>query len=294
MIVCVGEILADMIAQNNGVVCYERRAGGAPFNVACGVARLGGEAGFAGRTGDDAVGRWLKEYAEERGIGYLDIVCDADRNTTLAFVELSEKGERSFSFYRKNTADAYVDADPYGLAAKADILHVGSLMLSLKRGREYADRLFAAAERAGKRSSFDMNYREGLFAAEDVLPYMHRADIVKLSEEEAAMFGKPEEVARRLSRGRLLALTMGAKGSAFCLDGGFETVPSIDVRIADTTGAGDAFMAGLLTALGKETRYTDGLLRRSFRYANVCGALTATARGAIDALPSRQDVERYV
>ena len=200
MVICVGEILADMIGRaSGGVTYYERRAGGAPFNVACGIAHFKGQAGFVGRVGDDAIGRWLAVYAAARGLAGLDIAVDRARNTTLAFVELDEAGERTFSFYRKDTADAFIDADPADIAVRADIVHVGSLLLSSDRGRAYADSLFDAAARAGKKVSFDMNYRAGLFPDPSVFrPYLGRADIVKLSSDEAALFGEPVAVARRL------------------------------------------------------------------------------------------------
>ncbi len=223
MVICVGEILADMIGRaSGGVTYYERRAGGAPFNVACGIAHFKGQAGFVGRVGDDAIGRWLAVYAAARGLAGLDIAVDRARNTTLAFVELDEAGERTFSFYRKDTADAFIDADPADIAVRADIVHVGSLLLSSDRGRAYADSLFDAAARAGKKVSFDMNYRAGLFPDPSVFrPYLGRADIVKLSSDEAALFGEPVAVARRLSRGKIVALTLGAQGSAMCIDGGY-------------------------------------------------------------------------
>lgn len=296
MVICVGEILADMIGRvSGGVTYYERRAGGAPFNVACGIAHFKGQAGFVGRVGDDAIGRWLAAYAAARGLAGLDIAVDRARNTTLAFVELDEAGERTFSFYRKDTADAFIDADPADIAVRADIVHVGSLLLSSDRGRAYADSLFDAAARAGKKVSFDMNYRAGLFPDPSVFrPYLGRADIVKLSSDEAALFGEPVAVARRLSRGKIVALTLGAQGSAMCIDGGYETVPSVRVRPVDTTGAGDAFFAGLLTCLDGAADRSDGYVRRAFRFANVCGALTACGKGAIDALPDPAAVAAYL
>ena len=101
MVICVGEILADMIGRaSGGVTYYERRAGGAPFNVACGIAHFKGQAGFVGRVGDDAIGRWLAAYAAARGLAGLDIAVDRARNTTLAFVELDEAGERTLSLSR--------------------------------------------------------------------------------------------------------------------------------------------------------------------------------------------------
>ena len=107
MILSIGEILADMVGkQVDGQVSFERKAGGAPFNVACGVARFGGESGFIGCVGDDLIGDFLTDFAKAQGLSFLRVDKSEKHNTTLAFVELSPEGERSFCFYRKNTADS--------------------------------------------------------------------------------------------------------------------------------------------------------------------------------------------
>ena len=185
MIVCVGEILADLIAKETeeGIV-YSRHAGGAPFNVACGVKKLGGNAEFYGSVGNDLIGKYLKEFASRRGLG-AHIRSIPDRNTTLAFVDLDESGDRSFCFYRKNTADYRFDESAIGeIVEKADIVHLGSLALGEEEGRAFYDRLIAAAKRAGKRVSFDANYREDIFpdrneALKFYGKYLAAADILK-------------------------------------------------------------------------------------------------------------------
>ena len=139
MVLCVGEILADMIGAKTAYgVCFERRAGGAPFNVACAVKKLGGQARFYGCVGDDAVGDFLIDFAASRGLDGRSIARDYARNTTMAFVELDDAGERSFCFYRKNTADAHLPHIPDEQIRRADIIHIGSLMLSESHGVEYA------------------------------------------------------------------------------------------------------------------------------------------------------------
>lgn len=106
MILCIGEILADMIGTvKDGSLWYERKAGGAPFNVACAAKKFGAEVKFAGSVGNDLIGDFLINFADARKLDGVLIERDNNRNTTLAFVELDENGERSFCFYRKNTAD---------------------------------------------------------------------------------------------------------------------------------------------------------------------------------------------
>lgn len=150
-----GEILADMIAQpSDGILTYGRYAGGAPFNVACGIAKLGGEAGFYGRVGDDLIGDFLISFAQGKNLAYCNVKKLPDRNTTLAFVELDGDGDRHFCFYRKHTADyCFDEADIPEIIEKANIIYVGSLALSEERGRQFMDKLIAAAKSAGKKSA---------------------------------------------------------------------------------------------------------------------------------------------
>ena len=125
MILCVGEILADMIGSvKDGQTVYARKAGGAPFNVACAAKQFGAHSAFVGSVGDDLIGTFLEDFARERGLDELLIRRDPQRNTTLAFVQLDEHGDRSFCFYRKNTADYHLPEVPDELLDRAHIVHV--------------------------------------------------------------------------------------------------------------------------------------------------------------------------
>ncbi len=305
MILCYGEILADLIGrEQDGMLSYERHAGGAPFNVACACRRAGGRAGFAGCVGDDIIGRYLHDFAARQGLNIADISVLPNANTTLAFVELSASGERSFCFYRKNTADYRLPAHTLANVSQANIVHIGSLMLSEAEGVAFADKAVDEIKRAGKLFSFDINYRDDIFpdaaaAKKAYAKYAAAADIVKYSEDELQMFtGKSglnglQDVARP---DRLVCVTLGGKGSAYALGNRVQVVPSIQVQVKDTTGAGDAFYGALLSRLdGKDfTRLSDDELYAVFRFANVAGALATTARGALDSLPTRSQIEQLL
>ena len=297
MILCVGEILADMIGvkDGNGSVCYERKAGGAPFNVACAAKRFGAEVGFYGCVGDDIIGEYLIGFAEARGFDAGRIERAKNANTTLAFVELDASGERSFCFYRKNTADLLLPELSDDELNAADIVHIGSLMLSEKRGAEYALSTAGRAHAMGKKVSFDVNFRTDIFrdTASAVRIYksmIEKADIVKFSDGEAEIFSSAYIDGLK---DKLVCITLGENGSEWRYRGRRNAVPTIKVKPVDTTGAGDAFYAGVLTALdGGNGEYTDGLLDKAFAFGNACGALNTLGRGAIDALPDRSAVER--
>ena len=296
MILCVGEILADMIGIKDGDrVSYERRAGGAPFNVACAAKRLGAKVGFYGAVGEDIIGDYLISFAQSRQFDAGYVVRANGRNTTLAFVELDGRGERSFCFYRKNTADTLLPNLTDEELAAADTVHIGSLMLSEKSGMEYAQTLADRAHALGKTVSFDVNFRTDIFkdrtsAITAYKSILEKADIVKFSDEEAEIFSQ----AYVDGLDCLVCMTLGARGSEWRYGGQKGVVRTLKVDPVDTTGAGDAFYAGVLTKLDgvKQDGYTKEILDGALKFGNVCGALNTLGRGAIDALPDIAAVER--
>ena len=300
MILCIGEILADMIGTvKDGSVWYERKAGGAPFNVACAAKKFGAKVKFAGSVGNDLIGNFLINFAKAQNLDGLIINRDGKRNTTLAFVELDENGERSFCFYRKNTADYNLPYIPESEFAEADVVHIGSLMLSEKEGFEYAESVARRAKAQGKTVSFDINFRTDIFKDSESAVKIYKkiidyADVVKFSEDEVGVF--TENYINKELGEKLVCISLGGNGSEWRYKGKSNRVPAIKVKPVDTTGAGDAFYGGVLSRLDgiKQPLWTADALDEIFAFANVCGALNTLGRGAIDCLPDLQTVNRML
>ena len=299
MLVCIGEILADMIGEEkNGITTYERKAGGAPFNVACALKKFGADVKFVGSVGDDLIGKFLIKYANDFGMDTTYIHQNTERNTTLAFVELNEEGDRSFCFYRKNTADYCMPELNDELIKAADIICIGSLMLADADCVEYALNIIERAHSFGKTVAFDVNYRTDIYrdkesALKTYKKILALADIVKFSEDEVEIF--TEEYVNGLTD-KLVLITLGKNGSEWRYMGKRNTVPTITVKPIDTTGAGDAFFAGTLSILDrhKGSPLSEQLLNESLRFGNIAGALNTTGRGAIDNLPDLDTVNKYL
>lgn len=291
MILCVGEILVDLFVRKSADgETYERHAGGAPLNVACNLARLGGAAGFYGAVGKDGAGDFAAAFAEKQPFAFCRIVRSETGKTAVAFVETGDGGERTFRFERTHPADADLRAsDIPELVSRADIVHLGSLPLGEARGLAFAEKLIDAAKRAGKKISFDVNFRAGVFpneaTAKDVLGRIAAAaDIVKLSEEELAFLTGETDL--RLGAERLVGqsekavfVTLGARGSVCLHSGRFAQASAIPVEAVDTTGAGDAFFAGVLNEIDR-----NGLADpdRILRVGNECGAEAVGRKGAVE------------
>ncbi|MFO7544568.1 MAG: PfkB family carbohydrate kinase [Trueperaceae bacterium] len=318
-LVTLGEALIDFVPVKSGVALedaerFVRAAGGAPANVAVGASRLGVQAAFLGKVGDDPFGRHLVQVLERDGVDAGAVRLDHEARTALAFVSLSESGERDFVFYRNPSADMRYRPDEVdeSVLAAADALHVGSISLIQDPARAATVHALDVARRNGAWVSYDPNLRLALWpsateAKRGILSIWDRANVIKLSEDELAFLtgGRDAAAARGLMHDELdlLVVTLGAAGVRYQCGarwGGVGgEVQGFRVEAVDTTGAGDAFMAALLAGLlGGASRRTTALerdeLETLLRRANACGALTTTRRGAIPALPSAAELDAFL
>lgn len=298
MILCIGEILVDMIGTyKNGAFTYERKAGGAPFNVACAAKQFGAKAGFVGNVGNDILGQFLVDFSKSKNLNKCLITKDEWHNTTIAFVQIDENKERSFCFYRKDTADYYLPDIPDDYIKNATIVHIGSLMISEDYGYNFALDIIKKAKLFNKIISFDVNYRSDIFIneKESLLRYkkiIEKVDIVKMSIEEVSLFTTNYIDSLK---NKLICITMGKAGSKWYYNETSNVVPSITVNAIDTTGAGDAFFAGVLSKLYNTTKdnWNPSFLNEVFYFANICGALSTLGYGAIDSLPTLDEINKY-
>ncbi len=293
MILSVGEILADMIGQKvDGVTTFKAFCGGAPFNLAVNAKQSGAKVGFVGRVGNDVIGRFVLCEAQKAHLDRLDIQIDAERNTTIAFVTLTD-GERDFAFNRHDTADFNIDFDDIDFESyeNLEIVHLGSLMLSEQKGREFAEKIANKASELGAKLSFDMNFRKDIYknfedAKRAYAPFVERADIIKFSDDELTDYtgiSDIDEAAKSvLKKDKLLLVTLGKSGSAYYYNGLKGIVPSISgVKCVDTTGAGDAFFGAFLANIeGKEL--TEENIVYAMQQGNIKGAKTTEFYGAIE------------
>ena len=313
--ICLGEALIDMVPTRSGVGIAEaetfvKAAGGAPANVAVGLARLGVSAGFIGCVGDDPFGRFLADTLAREGVATGGLRITKEAPTALAVVSLGADGGRDFLFYGHPAAHAMLVPGDIDEAAIRDakLLHFGSISLIAEPARAATLHAVDLAHRHGVRVSFDPNLRLPLWpdaeAARDALRLgLSRANVVKLAEDEARFLAGDScdliEAARALWHPalELMTVTRGHRGCLW-LDAAAEgEEPGFAVEAVDTTGAGDAFTAGLLAGLVAH-RDLDALdhaaLSRIIRFAAAAGALATTTRGAIPALPERDAVERLL
>ena len=317
-VVALGEILIDFTfagTNSDGKKLYEENPGGAPANCVSAVSKLGGKGAFIGMTGRDSFGEDVRRVLEEINVDTSGMRCSESQHTTLAFVSLDPNGERHFSFCRNPGADTQIGPEDLdrSMLENARFLHIGSLSLTDEPAKSATLAAIEITKKAGGLISYDPNWRANLWKGRsDAIDLMKSlfplADTVKVSDEELALlFGKDisaEEGGKKiLSLGPSLAMiTLGAKGvyyAARTLDGSVisGTVGCKDVKVVDTTGAGDSFTGGMLYRLTRRENplaFTKENLEADLNFANTVASICVTRRGAIPALPTLEEVETFL
>jgi fructokinase len=315
-VVALGEVLIDFTqagVSGNGMRLFEQNPGGATANVLTALARLGSRCAFVGKVGADMHGEFLRRVLEDENIDCSGLVVDPAVFTTLAFVSLSNSGERSFSFARKPGADTCLKREelPHALFSRTKIFHFGSLSLTDEPARTATLEAITLARASGALVSYDPNYRAPLWPDEAATTrimrsVLDRIDIIKISEEEAPLLTGESECAKSaaalLERGpSCVVITRGSAGADAYSAAASVSLPVPDVPVVDTTGAGDAFWGGFLhrllqhdpsradlKSLSKET------LAGCVSFANATASLCVQKRGGIPAMPSLGAVNAFL
>jgi len=304
-IITLGEALIDLPATLSGVSLadapgFTKVPAGAPGNVAAAAAKLGLQTAFVSNVGDDPFGKCLVQHFGALGVDTSHMILDKAARTGLAFVSVMPDGERDFLFYFDPERDFALRPDELDAAwlGATRVFHYGSISLIAEPGRSATIEAARMARAGGALVSYDPNLRPRLWPSEEAmrdgaLAGFADADIVKISEDEVVTLvpDAPNEatgVFRIFEKGpRLVCVTRGAKGCTGYHANWLVNVPGFTVPFVDSTGAGDSFTAGLLAFLLRQGPDLDGTLkyvqyslRDTLRYANACGALATTHRGA--------------
>ena len=308
-VVCLGEALIDRLGPPGGDPAedlpVDDRLGGAPANVACGLARLGTPVAFAGRLGQDAVGEAFSSLFSERGLDTSLLQRDAERPSRIVLVRRSRDGERQFQGFAGDKGAGFADqALEPALLPQARWLLIGTLPLAAPAS---ASALLSAVRQArsqGTAIALDVNWRPTFWdvgadpsagpspsAVAAIRPLLEQAALIKLAREEAIWFfgsAHPQLISGTLPQAPDVVVTDGAEPVTWWMQGGSGSLPVFHPpEVVDTTGAGDAFTAGLLHCWDLPP-----LQRVSF--AAGCGALVCGGAGGIDPQPSAPEVEAFI
>ncbi len=310
-VVALGELLVDFTQSGQstqGNPLLEACPGGAPCNVLALLQKCGKTTAFVGKVGADLFGRQLRSAVREVGICDDFLISDTAAHTTLAFVETMPDGDRDFSFYRDPGADMLLRPEelPQEVIRRARIFHFGTLSMTHPAIRETTRRAVAMAKAGGALISFDPNLRPPLWsdldsAREQISWGLDHCDILKIADNELEfMTGQPDfDVGAAMLRAahpgiRLFNVTAGADGSHCYYRDMHVYVPGFHLGgVIETTGAGDTFCASVLNFVLEHglDDLTQDDLRRMLRFANAAAYLVTTRKGALRAMPKREEVE---
>ncbi|GHI01607.1 aminoimidazole riboside kinase [Neobacillus kokaensis] len=305
-VICLGEALIDFIPLDEDNLTYQKAPGGAPANVSVGIAKLGGSSTFVGKAGDDVLGYFLKETLSGYGVNVDAMKLTDEARTGVVFVTLEHSGERHFSFYINPSADRFLKKEELDqeVFTGQKILHFGSISLISEPAKSATIHAVEQAKKAGMLVSYDPNLRLGLWNSEEqakemILETLSFADILKVSEEELEFLtgcASLEDGIAKLPDIPLILVTLGAEGSIYRFKGEIGRVSAMSCKVVDTTGAGDAFVSGILYTIN-ESRKTLGELTVSeieemLRFASISGGLATTKKGAMTGLPTLEEVKK--
>lgn len=298
-----GDAVVDLIP--DGECHYLRCAGGAPANVAVGVARLGGEAGFIGRVGDDPLGQFMQQTLQRENVCTQQMKADPAKRTSTVIVDLAE-GERSFTFMVNPSADQFLEVGDLPVFQAGEWLHCCSIALINDPSRTTTFEAIKRIKQAGGFFSFDPNLRESLWQSlAEMKAVVNRAvalaDVLKFSEEELMLLTDTPNLTTAIEQitakypEKLIIITLGKAGAVYHLNGRSQRVAGKALTPVDTTGAGDAFVSGLLAGLSQQQNWQqEEVLVEIIRQANGSGALATTQKGAMSALPTRQQLMAFL
>jgi fructokinase len=309
-IVALGEVVSDIYRGDeisDVELGFVARPGGAPANVAVAASRLGAEAAFVGSVGQDLFGDFILRALESEGVDTSGVGRQPQpTRTSLAFVEIDESGDRAFTFYRSSpAADELLAPEDVTekLVSGASFVNFGSIPLIREPVRSATHRIVDLADELDIPVAFDVNLREHLWesteaAREAIDPLFDRSRIVKLSGDEISpLLGteSAEEAAEMLlSRDAALVLvSLGPDGAFYASKEFTGSVPAFEVEAVDATGAGDAFLAAVLVHLSGEA-WNEKAVREATMRGSAAGALACTGYGAMGALPTKGELERFM
>ena len=317
-VICLGEVIVDLIAMDKdvglaGTKGFYKFPGGATANVAVGVSRMGAKGGFMGVVSDDAFGDYLKNSMDAENVDVSQIRLRKGERTVVGFIAVRSDHAKDVIFYKDHDSEMFLSAEELNpeFFAASSIFHFGIICLRTEHKRRTTLRALEIAGDKGLSVSFDVNYRSHAWPSQEmaqerfheVLDYV---DILKIAEEEwPLLFGEeenPESAQKIINRGvKALVISRGENGSTIVTPDFRENVPAFSIEAIETTGAGDAFTACMLSGLAKilrSDRKIEDIEKPEWleiiKRSNAAGAIACLKHGAMPAIPDTKALNDFL
>ena len=317
---CIGEALIDKIIDKSDLN-FKNYLGGAPANVVCALRKLNVPGAFIGCLGDDYLGREFITLFQQLNINIDFLQITRDYPTRIVKVTRDESGDRSFSGFDITTSNVFADEmldksliiknikNLKKQFSNTKYIVTGTNLLAFSKAAESLNFILDFAKDFRIKVIVDVNWREIFWENSNINKEMqfkkvknllHHADILKLANEEANLFfntNDPAEISKVLVKQPDVIITNGAKPIHWYVNGfkGSNEVIKCTDKIIDTTGAGDAFLAGLISRYYFDSNlYEHSKIKENINFACVCGLLTCFGEGAIDQQPEDKLVYKFL
>jgi len=321
-VICIGEALVDQIINNSDGNC-KNYLGGAPANVACALSKLGVHTEFVGCLGDDVFGKEFVNLFRDLGVNIESTQVSKNVSTRIIKVCINNAGERSFAGFvnsQKNFADEMLDRKVFEssnislqkLFKETRYFITGTNLLASDQSSEALLFLVEYASKCGVSIVVDANWREIFWDSlnqssqlqrqdhiKKIKKFLLNGDILKLSNEEAILFfgnNNPFQISQSLTKKPDVIITNGDKPISWFINGFQDTTKVLKLsKIVDTTGAGDAFLAGLISRfINMKGNSNKDSLNNHIQFASVCGLISCLGEGAIQPQPNIRQVQDFI
>ena len=322
-VVCIGEALIDRI-RNKSNRGFSDFLGGAPANVACALRKLKIDSMFIGRLGRDNFGKKFITQFNELGVNLDFLQLDNDLSTRVVNVDRDKFGDRFFSGFEESSHSCFADEalskkliekelpNLEKIFLETQYLVTGTNVLSSQKSEESIFFLLEQANKFGVKIIIDLNWRDVFWdyssfsskistteRLELIKKFLNHAHFLKLAKEEATLFfghENPSLISQQMLKKPDVIITDGKNPVAWYVNRlqGI-TATSHSQKIVDTTGAGDAFLSGLISKLitsGYPSKKLE--IEDCIKFASVCGLLTCLGEGAIEQQPSYEKVNKFL
>ncbi len=322
-VICIGEALIDRI-RNKSNLGFTDFLGGAPANVACALRKLKIDSIFIGSLGNDDYGKKFITQFNKLDVNLSFLQLDNDSSTRVVNVDRDQFGDRFFSGFEESSHSCFADEVICKKLIEKEILNLeksfletkymvtGTILLSSPRSSETIFFLLEQAKKFEVKIVIDLNWREvfwdhSSFSSEIskdarvnlIKKFLNHANVLKLAKEEAILFFEDENplsISQELSNKPDVIITDGKNPVSWFINGlqGITETPTSQ-KIVDTTGAGDAFLAGLISQLISSGYPSNELeIEDCIKFACVCGLLTCLGEGAIEKQPHYEKVNKFL
>jgi fructokinase len=297
----IGDAAVDLIPEGNK---YLKLPGGTGANVAVALSRLGVKSALVTKLGNDPLAAFLTDILEREKVNTQHVYFSDRHKTGLIIVSVNSSGERHFTHMVKPSADSQMKNSDMPAFERDDWLCISAFIFAQRPSREASFFAIKQAKMAGSLVCVDANIRvdmwdDELLLVPTTLEALQTADIAKMSEDELLILTNTDSVGegKKIVKqwpAKIKIITLAEKGAILLTEQSEFHIEGYNVPVVDMTGAGDAFIAALISKLMPLESWTDDQLIEAIQFSNACGALVVEKRGAMSALPDLSTVNRFM